>query len=204
MASAPPRPDVPELARLPLEVLTPRLRLRPIATGDVDELWPFVSDPQVSRLLSWSAHKDRSETDAFIASQIEARAKGTDLTWVIEHEGRARGCIGLHGISWEFRAWRIDRAELGYWLAPPLWGRGLMTEAATAATRWAFETLGLHKLTVGHIEGNQASKRIIEKIGFRFLARLEDDVWRDGRWWAHFRYEMTAAEWLQMAGTSRP
>ena len=48
------------------------------------------------------------------------------------------------------RAWRVDRAELGYWLAPALWSQGLMTEAAhRGGDASAFETLGLHKITVG-------------------------------------------------------
>ena len=45
-----------------------------------------------------------------------------------------------------------------------------MTEAATAALRFAFETLGLHKVTIGCVEGNDGSQRVIEKLGFRFLA----------------------------------
>ena len=72
-----------------------------------------------------------------------------------------------------------------------------------AVTQWAFETLGLHKVTIGCIEDNVASKRVIEKIGFRYLCRQEDDVWRDGRWWAHLRYELTAAEWGDTTRTLR-
>ena len=195
MPSPPPRAEIPELQKLLLVIDTPRLRLRPIAARDAEALWPFVSDPQVSRLLAWSAHTNIAETRGFIEFAADALAKGTDLVWVIEHEGRACGSVGLHNVMWIYRDWRIDRAELGYWLAPPLWGRGLMSEAALAATRWAFETLGLHKVTVGHVEGNEPSRRIIEKIGFRYLAAFEEDAWRDGRWLRHQRYEMTAGEW---------
>jgi len=77
-----------------------------------------------------------------------------------------------------------------------------MSEAALAATRWGFETLGLHKITVGHVEGNAASKRIIEKIGFRYLACFEEDAWKDGRWLRHQRYELTAAEWASRSARS--
>jgi ribosomal-protein-alanine N-acetyltransferase len=203
MTSGPPRTDIPNLAELPLVIETQRLVLRPLAETDVDDLWPHVSDPDVSRLLSWSAHADKSETLEFLRSQYEARTKGTDLVWAIEHDGRASGCIGLHGIRWTFRAWRLDRAEIGYWLAKPLWNQGLMSEAATAATRWAFETLGLHKITIGCIEDNTASKKIIEKIGYRYLCKQEDDVWRDGRWWGHLRYELTSGEWADSSRTLR-
>ncbi|HUJ61541.1 MAG TPA: GNAT family protein [Kofleriaceae bacterium] len=203
MESAPPRPTIPVLSALPLALHTARLVLRPLAERDVDDLHPHASDPEVSRLMSWNAHADRRETLGFVQRQVEALANGSDLTWAIEHDGKACGCIGLGGITWTFRAWRIDRAELGYWIARPLWGQGLMSEAALAATKFAFDTLGLHKLTIGCIEGNVASKRIIDKLGFRFLARHEDDVWRDGRWWSHLRYEMLAAEWGDAARTLR-
>ena len=36
---------------------------------------------------------------------------------------------------------------------------------------------------------------MIEKLGFRFIGRHEDDVWRDGQWHTHLRYELTAPEW---------
>ena len=203
MLSAPPRQPIPSLADQPLEIETARLKLRPLALSDVDDLWTHASDPKVSPYMAWSAHKDRAETAAFVEAQIEARTKGTDLVWAIVHDGHASGCIGLHGITWTFRAWRIDRAELGYWIGIPLWDQGYMTEAATAVTRWAFETFGLHKITIGCIEGNQASQKIIEKLGYRFLCKQEDDVWRDGRWWNHLRYEMLAAEWGDTARTMR-
>ena len=202
-ASAPPRPQIPRLDEVPLVVETPRLVLRPIAASDADALHPLAADPAVSRLLSWSAHTDREQTRTWIQSQVEALAAGTGITWTIEHERRAVGCIALSNITWTFRAWRIDRAELGYWLGPSVWGRGLMSEAALAATRWAFETLGLHKITIGCIEGNTASQRIIEKLGYRFLAIHEDDVWRDGKWWNHRRYEMTASELSDTTRTLR-
>jgi [ribosomal protein S5]-alanine N-acetyltransferase len=194
-ASRPPREQIPDLATLNLELATPRLLLKPFELRHADELFPHTSDPDLTRFMSWDPHKDVEETRAFIAKMIEARAAKTDVVWAIEHDGVAIGTLGLHGITWQRAAWRVDRAEIGYWIGKPFWGQGLMTEAARAAVGWAFETLGLHKLTIGCIEDNVASKRIIEKLGFRFLGVQEDDVWRFGRWWNHLRFEQTAAEW---------
>ena len=202
MSSAPPRP-IPELAKLPLVIETPRLVLRPFAMSDVDELWPYVSDPELPKMMSWSAHTERAETVGFLERRIAALAAGSAVTWAIVRDGRLIGNISLDGIMWGFRAWRMDRAELGYWVGRPHWGQGVMSEAALAATQWGFETLGLHKITIGCVEGNHASQRIIEKLGYRFLAIFEEDFWRDGRWQAHRRYELTAAEWADSARTMR-
>jgi ribosomal-protein-alanine N-acetyltransferase len=203
MPSAPPNPTIPTLNRLELVLDTERVRLRPFTRDDIDALWPVVSDPDFPKMMSWAAHGDREVTAGFIAATLDELAGNTGVTWAIERAGRAIGCIALDSITWALRAWRVDRAELGYWLAPAHWGQGLMTEAAAAVVRCAFQTIGLHKLKVGCISENAASRRVIEKLGFRFVGRLEDDVWRDGRWWSHLRYEMTAPEWPDVHTTMR-
>jgi len=78
-----------------------------------------------------------------------------------------------------------------------------MSEAAYAATAWGFETLGLHKVTVGCVEENIASKRVIEKLGFRFVGRREDHCFRDGRWMHFLDYEITVGEWGDATRTMR-
>jgi RimJ/RimL family protein N-acetyltransferase len=162
-----------------------------------------VSDPAFPRLMSWAAHVDRGETAAFVRHTHEALQRGTGVTWAIVREARVIGCVGLDAVTFALRAWRVDRAELGYWIAPPHQGRGYMTEAAEAVVRCAFHAIGLHKVTVGSLAENAASRRVIEKLGFRFVGRLEDDVWRDGEWHAHLRYELTAPEWPDVHTTAR-
>jgi [ribosomal protein S5]-alanine N-acetyltransferase len=203
MLSAPPKTSIPKLSELPLVIETPRVKLRPQQDSDADAFFPYVSDPALSRMVSWAAHKDIEETREWIRKAAEMVAAGTDMVWTIEHEGVPVGCLGLHGITWGIRATRVDRAEMGYWLAKPLWGKGLMTEAATAATRWAFETFGLHKVTIMCFEGNIGSQRVIEKVGYRYLCRSEEDTWRDGKWYAHLRYELLASEWADSTRTLR-
>jgi len=190
-----PRETIPKLSDLDVVLTTPRLKLRPLRDSDVDDLWPYVSDPQFPRMMSWAAHTDKEQTRTFIKTMNEAFVAGTDCVWGIEYVGKIWGTIALDGIAWQVRAWRIDRAEIGYWLAPPMWKQGLMTEAVLAVMRFAFELLGLHKLTIGCFAENAASKRVIEKCGFRYVGRYEDDVWRDGTWHSHLRFEMLANEW---------
>lgn len=207
MASAPPRTPPPTLADQPLVIETPRLVLRPLELGDADALFAFASDPEVSRTMSWDPHRDRGETVAYLERMVAAFDAGTGIGWAIVHESAVTGVISVEGIRWELRAWRQDKAEMGYWLGRPHWGKGLMSEAAQAVLRWSFETLGLHKVTIGCVDGNAASRAIIEKLGFRFLAIFEEDFWRFGKWWAHRRYELTAGEYADSTRTmkfSRP
>ena len=203
MSSPPPRNPIPSLHELDLVIATARLRLRPLEERDVEDLWPLVSDPELPRMMSWAAHTDRSETLAFIQSTRDAIAQGTGVTWAIEVDGRAVGTIGLGIIQFAQLALRVDRAELGYWIAPALRGAGLVTEAARAVLGCGFETIGLHKITVHCFEANAASRRVIEKLGFRMVGRQEDDAWRDGQWWATLSYELTVPEWSDVSTTMR-
>lgn len=61
------------------------------------------------------------------------------------------GGIGVHRLDKD-PVYR-DTAELGYWLAEPYWGRGLMTEAVRAVTRYAFDELGLFRIEAGSLAG---------------------------------------------------
>src|ERR1700761_204195 len=111
LLSAPPG-DIPTLETLELEIATPRLVLRPLEPRHADELFAYASDPDVARTMSWSAHADLAETREWVATRIDDRIKQTELVWAIEHAGKAVGSIGLGRITWTFRAWRVDRAEL--------------------------------------------------------------------------------------------
>jgi ribosomal-protein-alanine N-acetyltransferase len=201
--SAPPRHAIPKLSELPLVIETTNLRLRPFTEADVDAIFPIVSQPEFPRMMSWAAHRDREETLEFVRGLQTAIAESSAIAWAIEHAGSVVGCVGFGTIHWQLQATRVDRTELGYWIAPAVWNRGYMTEAATAVVRFAFETLGLHKVTTRCFVENQGSRRVIEKVGFRFVGRAEDDVWREGRWWTQLLYELTSPEWPDVHTTMR-
>ena len=61
-----------------------------------------------------------------------------------------------------------DEAELGYWLGVDYWGQGLVPEAARELLRHAFEDLKLVRIWCGYYDGNDKSKRVQEKLGFKY------------------------------------
>jgi len=73
------------------------------------------------------------------------------------------GCAGLRPYQ---EAGPIH--ELGFHLRPAFWGKGLAGEAARGVVRYAFDSLGVKALFAGHHPDNVASRRILEKLGFRF------------------------------------
>jgi ribosomal-protein-alanine N-acetyltransferase len=79
-------------------------------------------------------------------------------------------------------------AELGYWLAEPFWGRGLMTEAVKQFTAWTFEHLEVHRIHASVFATNAASIRVLEKAGFQREGHLRASVFKQGRILDQFLY----------------
>ena len=84
---------------------------------------------------------------------------------VLKETGLPVGSIGLHHND---LAEKEDEAELGYWLGVPYWGQGLVPEAAREMLRHAFEDLKLERVWCGYYDGNEKSRRVQEKLGFKY------------------------------------
>ena len=61
-----------------------------------------------------------------------------------------------------------SEGEIGYWIGVPYWGQGLIPEAVRELMRYGFEELKLEKMWCGYFDGNEKSKRVQEKCGFRY------------------------------------
>ncbi len=72
-------------------------------------------------------------------------------------------------------------AEIGYWLGEPFWGHGIATHAVDAMTDYAFATYPLVRIYANVFEGNPASVRVLEKVGYEFEGRLRKSVYKDGK-----------------------
>jgi len=72
-------------------------------------------------------------------------------------------------------------AEMGFWLAEPYWGRGIMTEAVKRFATYSFEQLDLQRIYAEPYETNPASARVLEKAGFRLEGTMRANVYKEGR-----------------------
>jgi RimJ/RimL family protein N-acetyltransferase len=79
-------------------------------------------------------------------------------------------------------------AEIGYWLGERFWGRGIMTEAVRAFTAWGFDNFKICRIYAGVLEWNPASRRVLEKAGYQFEARLRKAVTKNGQTMDDFIY----------------
>jgi RimJ/RimL family protein N-acetyltransferase len=81
----------------------------------------------------------------------------------------------------DFQVGKSHRAEVGYWLAKPYWGQGIMTAVVQRACRHAFEEFGLVKITAHVFPHNPASARVLEKCGFHEEGFLRKHFLKDGQ-----------------------
>ena len=88
--------------------------------------------------------------------------------------------IGGCGFS-GFQVGKSHRAVVGYWLAKPYWGQGIMTAVVQRLCRHAFKELGLVKITAHVFSHNSASARVLEKCGFQEEGFLRKHFLKDGR-----------------------
>ena len=84
---------------------------------------------------------------------------------------------------------------LGYWMGEEYAGRGVMTEAVGVLLPYFFETLGLHRLQAAFLPHNTASRRVLEKNGFREEGYAENYLQIDGRWADHVLFAITRERW---------
>ena len=148
---------------------TERLILRPWYETDAEECYKYARDPRVGPAAGWPAHEDPDRSRQIIRDIL---AVPESYAIVLKETGRLIGSIGLNKTA---IAPRDDEAELGYWLGVPYWGRGIMPEAAREVLRHAFEDLELARVWCGYYDGNEKSRRVQEKLGFRYI-RTEECV----------------------------
>lgn len=84
---------------------------------------------------------------------------------------------------------------IGYWIDRDMAGQSLVPEAVVVTLRFAFETIGLHRVEISIIPRNGASVRVVEKLGLRFEGIAERFLEIDGAWEDHARYAITQEEW---------
>jgi RimJ/RimL family protein N-acetyltransferase len=144
---------------------TERLHLRTWSGEDFEALRRLTADPEVMRYISVGAPWSGAQTRAFIDRQIaNAREHGFCL-WALQEKASGE-LIGQTGLQYLGTSGEV---EIGWWLRRDRWGRGLATEAAHAALRFAFEGAGLKRVVAIANPANRASHAIMEKIGLRFV-----------------------------------
>jgi RimJ/RimL family protein N-acetyltransferase len=148
---------------------TERLWLAPWSVDDLELLVFLGADPRVTRFVGDGATWSRARA-AEVAATVLAHWRGHGFGWriaVSKADEKPIGFIALN-LAGEGKAGVApEEYEIGWWLDPRAWGRGLAEEAARAVREEAFERLAAPQLVARIQPANGASRRLAERIGMR-------------------------------------
>ena len=143
-----------------MELITRRLILRAWQEQDAEDLYRYAKDPEVGIPAGFCAHTSVQKSLEVIRSVL---TRPGVYAVCLKEDRCAIGSIGLYRSD---IAEKKDECELGYWLAKPYWGKGIITEAAQEIIRHAFAELKLQRVWCGYYDGNVKSRRVMDKLGF--------------------------------------
>lgn len=148
---------------------TRRLMLRDMRPSDSYDMFEYARRPDVTRFLTWQPHPSREYTREYLEYIVTRYRAGEFYDWAViwTADGAvAEKMIGTCGFT------RFDydnnSAELGYVINPEFRGRGIAPEALRRVMTFGFEEFGLNRLEAHYMTGNEASRRVMEKVGMRY------------------------------------
>jgi ribosomal-protein-serine acetyltransferase len=166
--------------------------LRLLSAEDAPELFA-VTDSNRKHLRAWLPWVDAvlAEVDSatFIEATITQREAGRGPTFSVLRDRAIVGIAGFRPID------RVNRVgEIGYWLTAAAQGGGTMTECCRFLVRYAFLTLDLNRVEIAAATGNQCSRAIPERLGFKFegVLREREDLY--GTFVDHALYSQLRSE----------
>lgn len=149
--------------------------LRPILAYDIEDIYKGLSNPEVTKYygVSFDTLEDTKEQMMWYEELIE---EDTGIWWTIRSEDGSvfYGAIGLNDIH-------DGDGEIGYWLLPEYWGKGIISQVIPQVLDHGFNTIGLQGITAEVESGNDSSIRLLEKEGFQFQPDKTKSEVKDGR-----------------------
>ena len=150
--------------------------LRRWEKGDAEGLARHADNPRIAASLRDAFPSPYTLNDAKRFIAMATGQSSGQLLLAIEVEGVAVGGIGIHPLKDVYK----KTAEIGYWLAEPFWGNGIVTGAVTALVPFVFENFDIVRLQAGVFANNPASMRVLEKCGFVREAVHRNAVTKNG------------------------
>ena len=174
---------------------TERLVLRPVTEADAPAVFVYASNPVVTRHTQFETHQTIDDSRWFVNDYARSRyqAREPDPFAIVLKDDPLGMMIGALGAHWVSQP--NGTMEFGYSIAEPYWGRGLVAEAARALIEYAFTEYAVERLQARVFAGNDASERVLQKLGFAREGVLRSLVLKRGQWRDIVMYSLLRAEW---------
>jgi ribosomal-protein-serine acetyltransferase len=143
------------------EILLERLSINDAATifNAIDQNRPHLGE----WLPFIESTKTISDSEAFIQTVVSHREESKNEVYTIWFKGEFAGLIGFNNTD------RVnEKTEIGYWLVAGMTGKGIIVRSCKALIRFAFESMGMNRISIRCASGNMASAKIPSRLGFTF------------------------------------
>ncbi len=151
--------------------------LRPFNPNDIESLMEYANNPKIAANLTYQFPHPftRESGEAFIKMAIQ---NNPPTILAIDVNGKASGGIGVHVQS----DIHIKNAELGYWLAEPFWGQGIMTKAVVHMVDYGFKNLDINRIFARPFGTNVASQKVLKNAGFILEGQFKGTIYKNGEY----------------------
>ena len=178
-----------------------RVLLRPRRPSDAGSAFAQLFErEEILRWLVWDGPQSEAELAATYAQWVTGDASAPNYHFAIVDAETREPC---GAISPRFGG-HPGQGDIGYWLAEEQWGRGVMTEALRLVNHLCFEHLGAHVLYAYVFVGNEGSRKVLERAGYRYSHLARGQSVKRGRPVDEWYYTATPSTWRRSVGDWRP
>lgn len=180
----------PPLSRMPGPVFIEGdgIDLRTIEEEEIEFLQEGINHPAVRQYAGADIPYNRRRYED---ERFDPLSSGEFLELLICDADERLGTVSLAPID-ERRGW----ANLGYWVHPDHWGHGYATEAVRLVVTHGFTELGLHRISATIVARNEASKQVVEKLGFVHEGTKRGDEFLEGEYVDRAVYAVLTNDWV--------
>ena len=149
-------------------IQTKRLLLRPFQVEDAPAMFKnWSSNAEVTKYLTWPPHESVETTKKSHRRWVDGYQNPLQFKWAIVFDNEVVGSIDVVHLEE-----KMDAVEIGYALSRKCWGKGIMTEALVAVSRYLLEEAGCNRVAARHDVNNPASGKVMQKAGMTYEGTL--------------------------------
>ncbi len=159
------------------ELVTGNMLLRPIIASDLEHVYNGLSHPDVIRYYGVS-YQTLEDTKAQMDWYKQLEENGSGMWWAI---GSPDGSVFFGACGFNNLSEIHQKAEIGFWLLPDYWGRGIITSAARLICNHAFYSMGIHRIEAVVETANNNCKQVMQKLNFVLEGTMQDAEVKNGQ-----------------------
>lgn len=148
---------------------TKRFILRKFTKNDIDDLYEYASDNEVTQFLSWDTYKSIDMAVDYIEKILRKYSKNEIAPWGIEWKENSKLIGSIDFVQYDRKNFS---AEIGYVLNRKYWNKGIMTEALKKIIKFGFDEMNLMRIETRLDSMNIASERVMQKSGLKYEGTL--------------------------------